>query len=146
MNYLGFEFRGHNTLIKSTNIAKYYRRVIEIVKRRSRRAKKLSFHNPNIPKAVYVNQIKKLYNSPIKYASKTEVKQVFRKRYSLIINERGDFFFNHFEVEAKNASNYISYIRRCKHQFNTNSFSNQLKKKRQIIGQAINKHLRDNTK
>ena len=141
--YLGFEFRGYNTLIKSTNVAKYYRRIIEIVKRRSKRAKKLSFHTPTIPKAVYINQIKKLYNTPIKHASKTENKQVFRKRYSLIINERGDFVFNHFEVEAKNASNYISYIRRCKRQFNTNSFSQQLKKKRQIIGQAINKHLRD---
>ena len=63
--YLGFEFRGYNTLIKSTNIAKYYRRIIEIIKRRSKRAIKLSSNNPNIPRAVYVNQIKKLYNSPL---------------------------------------------------------------------------------
>lgn len=141
LTYLGFEFRGYNTLIKATNIAKYYRRLIEIVKRRARRAKKLSFHNPTIPKAVYINQIKKLYNSPIKHTGKTENKQVFRKRHSLVINEKGDFIFNHFEVEVKNTSNYISYIRRCQFQFNTNSFSKQLKRKQQIIGQAINKHL-----
>ncbi|QXU39818.1 reverse transcriptase domain-containing protein [Pedobacter sp. D749] len=143
VNYLGFEFRGYNTLIKSTNLAKYYRRLITIIKRRARRALKLSFHNPNIPKAVYINQIKKLYNSPIKYADKLENKQVFRKRHSLIINDRGDFTFDHFDVEVKNASNYISYLRRCKKEFNSNSFSLQLKKKKQIIGQAINKHLQE---
>lgn len=141
LTYLGFEFRGYNTLIKSTNIAKYYRRIIGVIKRRSRRAIKLSQHNPMIPRAVYLNQIKKLFNAPIKYSNKTENKQIFRRRHSLIINERGDFMFNHFEIEVKNSSNYLSYIKRCKREFNTNSFSRQLKKKHQIIGQAINKHL-----
>lgn len=141
LNYLGFEFRGYNTLIKSTNIAKYYRRVIEIIKRRSRRAVRLSAHNPTIPRAVYLNQVKKLYNSPLKHANKTENKQVFRRRYSLMIDDRGDFMFEHENVEVKQHSNYLTYIKRCKKQFETNSFSRQLKKKRQIIGQAINKHL-----
>lgn len=141
LTYLGFEFRGHNTLIKSTNIAKYYRRVIEIIKRRSKRAIKLSQHAPHVPKAVYVNQIKRLYNAPLKYANKTEAKQVFRRRYSLMIDDRGDFIFKFSDVEIKHQSNYISYIKRCKREFNTNSFSRQLKKKKQIIGQAINKHL-----
>lgn len=141
--YLGFEFRGYNTLIKSTNIAKYYRRVIEIIKRRSRRAIRLSSHNPTVPRAVYLNQVKKLYNAPIRYANKLENKQVFRRQYSLIIDDRGDFMFNHFDVEIKQHSNYLSYIKRCKKQFNSNSFSRQLKKKKQIIGKAINKHLID---
>lgn len=141
LTYLGFEFRGYNTLIKSTNIAKYYRRIIEIIKRRSRRAIKLSQHNPTVPRAVYINQIKKLYNTPLKHTNKTEAKQVFRRRYSLIVNERGDFVFKHFDLESKNQSNYMSYIRRCKKEFDSNSFSRQLRKRRQIIGQAINKHL-----
>lgn len=141
LTYLGFEFRGYNTLIKATNIAKYYRRIIGIIKRRARRAKKLSLHNPNIPNAIYMNQIKKLYNSPLKNVNKTEIKQVFRKKYSLVINDRGDFIFDHFDAEIKNHSNYISYIKRCKREFNSNTFSLQLRKKRQIIGQAINRHL-----
>ena len=139
--YLGFEFRGYNTLIKSTNIAKYYRRIIEIIKRRSKRAIRLSSNDPTVPRAVYVNQIKKLYNSPLKQVKKLENKQVFRRRYSLIIDDRGDFMFNHFDVVAKQQSNYLSYIKRCKREFQTKSFSSQLKKKKQIIGQAINKHL-----
>lgn len=141
LTYLGFEFRGYNTLIKSTNIAKYYRRVIEIIKRRSRRAIKLSQHDPHVPRAIYINQIKRLYNAPLRYANKMEAKQVLRRKYSLIVDDRGDFNFKFFDVEIKNQSNYISYIKRCKREFNTNSFSRQLKKKKQIIGQAINKHL-----
>ncbi|MGY3055720.1 hypothetical protein ACVWYG_003941 [Pedobacter sp. UYEF25] len=141
LTYLGFEFRGYNTLIKATNIAKYYRRIIGIIKRRARRAKRLSLHDPNIPNAIYMNQIKKLYNSPLKNSNKTEIKQIFRKKYSLVINDRGDFIFDHFNIEIKNHSNYISYIKRCKREFNSNTFSLQLRKKRQIIGQAINKHL-----
>lgn len=144
LTYLGFEFRGYNTLIKSTNLAKYYRRIIQIIKRRARRAINLSQHNPNIPRAVYLNQIKKLYNAPLKHANKTENKQIYRKRHSLRINDRGDFVFDHFDVEIKNHSNYISYIRRCKKEFHTNTFSMQLRKKQQIIGQAINKHLVNN--
>ena len=70
-----------------------------------------------------------------------ENKQVFRRRYSLIIHDRRDFIFNHFDVVAKQQSNYLSYIKRCKSEFQTNSFSTKLKKKKQIIGQAINKHL-----
>lgn len=141
LTYLGFEFRGYNTLIKSTNIAKYYRRVIQIIKRRSRRAIRLSSNNPTIPRAVYINQIKKLYNSPVKHGKKLENKQMFRRRYSLVIDDRGDFMFSHTDVPMKHQSNYLNYIKRCRKQFSTDSFSRQLKKKKQIIGQAINKHL-----
>ena len=145
LTYLGFEFRGYNTLIKSTNIAKYYRRLISIIKRRSKRAIKLSQSNPSIPRAVYLNQAKKLYNSPLKHAQKTEIKQVFRKRYNLVVNDRGDFEFNHYDVKVNNQSNYISYIKRCDKVFGTKAFSQQLKKNKQIVGQAINRHLAQKT-
>lgn len=141
LTYLGFEFRGYSTLVKSTNIAKYYRRLISIIKRRSKRALKLAESNPTIPKAVYLNQAKKLYNTPLKHAQKIENKQVFRKRYNLVLNDRGEFDINHFEIAGKNQSNYISYLKRCNRVFGTNAFTQQLKKRKQIVGQAINRHL-----
>lgn len=141
LNYLGFEFRGYSTLIKSTNIAKYYRRLISIIKRRSKRAIKLSKSNPTIPRAVYLNQAKKLYNAPLKHAQKIENKQVFRKRYNLVLNDRDEFEFNHFEKKIKNQSNYISYLKRCNKVFQTKAFTQQLKKRKQIVGKAINRHL-----
>lgn len=141
LTYLGFEFRGYNTLIKSANLAKYYRRLIYLIKNRAKRAIKTSRHNPHIPRAVFLNQIKKLYNAPLKHTDKTENKQAFRSRYNLRVDDRGDFHFDHYDIEIKNQSNFISYVNRCDKIFQTNDFSRQLKKKEQIIGQAINRHL-----
>jgi len=138
--YLGFEFRGYNVLIKSANLAKYYRRMISIIKRRSKRAIKLSKANPTIPRAVFINQIKKMYNSPLKHSKKKENKQIFRNRSYLVVNDRGEFEFESQQILGRQ-SNYISYIKRCDEIFNTKSFSLQLKKKNIIIGQAIKKHL-----
>lgn len=141
LTYLGFEYRGYNTLIKSTNLAKYYRRLISIIKSRSRRAIKLSESDPTVPRAVYINQIKKLYNTPLRYAKAKENKEVFRRKYSLVLNDRGDYDIEHKDMPNRRASNYISYIRRCDRIFGTQSFSRQLRKKRQIIGKAINLHM-----
>lgn len=140
LTYLGFEYRGYNTLIKSSNLAKYYRRMIQLIKRRAKRAKRLSEKDPTIPKAVYINQIKKLYNAPLKNNKEKENEQLFRRRYQLVVNERGDFEF-YFTKSKQRYSNYITYIRRCDEIFETKAFSKQLRKKKQIIGQAINRHL-----
>lgn len=59
--YLGFEYRGYNTLIKSANISKFYRRMITIVKRRARRTERLMASNPDAKRAIFLNQIKKIY-------------------------------------------------------------------------------------
>lgn len=140
LTYLGFEYRGYNVLIKSANLAKYYRRLIQTIKRRARRAKMLSERDPTIPRAVYLNQVKKIYNAPLKHAKHQEKKQTMRSRYKLVLNDRGDFEFR-FEELPSRSSNYITYIRKCDEIFETSAFSKQLRRKRQIIGQAVNKHL-----
>lgn len=139
--YLGFEFRGYNTCIKSTNIAKFYRRLISIVRRRSNRA--VRNKNPNIPKAVFKNQIKKLYKKPLREldGEDGEIKQTFRNRTFLIKNERNEFSMIVKPSVNKNKSNYFSYIKRCERIFDDKIFSNQLRNKDQILNIAIKKHL-----
>ena len=143
--YLGFEFRGYNVLIKSTNLAKYYRRIISIVKRRANRAKRGIENNPLQKKAVYINQIKKLYNRPLsKIDSETgELKQQLRKRTDLVLNDRGQYsnITTEFKSKTKN-SNYMGYIRRCSEIFETETFEKQLRKRKHIVQTAINKHLK----
>lgn len=140
LTYLGFEFRGYSTLIKSANLAKYYRRLIFTIKSRAKRAKKLAKKNPTIPKAVYLNQVKRLYNSPLAHTQKTENKQIFRTRHSLVVDDKGEFQFAFKETYKRN-SNYISYIKRCDRIFNTKTFSRQLRRKRKIVGQAVIRNL-----
>jgi len=58
--YLGFEFNGRNTLIKSANLARFYRRMIYFIKKKAQRAIKDSEQN-NTPLVIYKRQLYKQY-------------------------------------------------------------------------------------
>ncbi|UZT99309.1 reverse transcriptase domain-containing protein [Chryseobacterium fluminis] len=141
--YLGFEFRGYKTVIKSANLSSYYRKIISITKRRCKRARTLLHKNPEAKKAVYINQIKKLYNKPLKIndSESTELKKQTRKRYSLVKNERGFYEFSHYSANNKKESNYYSYIKRCCVIFEEDHFMNQIRKRKHIVFTAIDRHL-----
>lgn len=143
--YLGFEFRGYNVLIKSTNLAKYYRRLISIIKRRANRAKKGIDKDPFQKKAIYLNQVKKLYNRPLREIdSETgELKQKLRTKSVLELNERGEYSMISSQMQSKRKnSNYMGYVRRCSEIFETEDFEHQLRKRKHIVFTAINKHLK----
>ncbi len=143
--YLGFEFRGFNVLIKSTNLSKFYRRLINIVKRRARRAFKVNQKDPLQKKAIYLNQIKKLYNKPLKEmdSENNELKQKFRTKSILELNERGEYSFIKKEAKSKmKNSNYMGYVKRCCEIFKSDHFENQLRKRKYTVHTAINRHLK----
>lgn len=139
--YLGFEFRGYNVCIKSTNLAKFYRRLISIVKRRARRAK--NNKTPHIPKAIFKNQIKKLYRKPLRDldGEDNDLKQSFRNKIYLVKNIKGEFSTVVKPLNYQNKSNYFSYLKRCQKIFGNDIFINQLTKKEHILNSAIKKHL-----
>lgn len=141
--YLGFEFRGYKTVIKSANLSRYYRKIISITKRRCKRARALLEKNPEARKAIYINQIKKLYNKPLKIndSESTELKNQIRKRYKLIRNDRGFYEFSHYQINTKMESNYFSYVKRCCEIFGDKQFLNQIRKRKHVVFSAINKHL-----
>lgn len=144
--YLGFEFRGYNTVIKSTNLARYYRRLLSIVKRRAKRAVNNYGKNPYANKAVYLNQIKKLYNAPLKLddGEHADLKQRNRTRYRFEKNELGQFELVLFSSKKNKNSNYITYLKRCDKIFEkkgNNSFLRQLRKRKSIVNHSVKKHL-----
>jgi hypothetical protein len=143
MSYLGFEYRGYHTGIKSTNLAKYYRKIISTVKRKCKRTLKLIEENPNTKKAVFKNQIRKIYNLPVKFkdGDLTEQKLKKKMRYSLVLNDRGFYEFKFSERNNKKQANYHSYIMRCCEEFQTDSFQKQIKKSKHVANSAIAKHL-----
>ncbi|MDO8315904.1 MAG: reverse transcriptase domain-containing protein [Flavobacterium sp.] len=147
MSYLGFEFRGYHTGIKSTNLAKYYRKIISTVKRKSKRILKLIEQNPNTKKAVFKNQIRKIYNLPVKFkdGDLTEQKLKKKMRYNLVLNNRGFYEFKFSERNNKKQANYHSYIKRCCDEFQTDSFQKQIKKSKHVAYSAINKYLNENS-
>ncbi|WP_241285391.1 reverse transcriptase domain-containing protein [Chryseobacterium arthrosphaerae] len=140
--YLGFEFRGYKTVIKSANLSKYYRKIISITKRRCTRARKLLDKNPEAKKAIFINQIKKLYNKPLKIndSESSDKKKIKRKFSSLKKNERGFYEFAHYSPKKpKKDSNYYSYVKRCCSIFQEEHFMNQIKKRRHIVFRCIKK-------
>lgn len=144
LSYLGFEFRGHNVGIKSSNLSKYYRKLLSVVKRKAKRAIKLSEQNPNVKRAIFKSQVKKIYNLPLKNidGDGIEERKIKRRRYSLVLNDRGFYEFKHRPVNNKKQSNYHSYLKRCAATFETNSFENQVYKSRAIVHKAMNKYLK----
>lgn len=144
LTYLGFEFKGYHVGIKNQNLSKYYRKLISSVKRKAKRAVKNSENDINIKKAVYINQVRKIYNLPLQHIDKEniELKLNQRKRYNLVLNSKGFYEFRHYIPKIKNKSNYRSYIKRCCQTFETDSFENQIKKSKSIVHKAINRHLK----
>jgi len=142
--YLGFEFKGYHVGIKNQNLSKYYRKLISSVKRKARRTIKIVENDPYAKKAVFKNQIKKIYNLPLKFTDfeNIESAKIARKRYNLCLNENGFYEFRHYTPNTKNQSNYRSYIKRCCETFETDSFQRQIRKSKTIVHQAINKHLK----
>lgn len=147
MTYLGFEFRGFHTGIKSTNLAKYYRKIISTVKRKSKRILKLMEENPNTKKTIFKNQLKKIYNLPVKFTDGdlTEKKISRKMRYNLVLNDRGFYEFKFSVRNNKKLANYHSYIKRCCNEFQTNSFQKQINKSKNIAYSAIHKYLNENS-
>lgn len=134
--YLGFEFRGFNTLVKSTNLAKFYRKMISVVKRRARRTKKQIESNPFQNKAIFINQIKRVY---LNISLKKVKIHLRKKRFEL--NERGEYIITSIPKEGQNRSNYFSYIKRAAKIMEDNSINRQLKKAKYILFTSIKKKL-----
>lgn len=144
LSYLGFEFRGYHVGIKSTNLAKYYRKLKSVVRRKAKRALKLCDVHPEAKKAVFKNQVKKMYNLPVKFVDGDglEEKKINRRRYRLVLNDRGFYEFKHLEIRNnKKQSNYHSYIKRCGDIFETDSFTRQVKKSKTMVFKAMNEYL-----
>ncbi len=136
-SYLGFEFYGTKTLIKSANLAKFYRRMIRAVKIKSKRALELSAKNPGSPIIIYRRQLYKLY---MKYPlSSYTIKSNYKR---LVKNDKGDFELQVFPSNKQNKSNYLSYVHRASEIMEENSLLLQVRNHSKIFNQAINKHLK----
>ncbi len=134
--YLGFAFNGSQTLIKSTNLAKFYRRMISTVKRKSRLALKIAEEEGSKP-VVFRKRLYKLYMTS--NLNKTIVKRRYKK---LKMNDVGEYRIESVEKEQDFRSNYLSYMNRASTIMDETAIKNQIRKHRNIFNQAFLKHLR----
>lgn len=134
--FLGFEFYGYQTLIKSANLAKFYRRMIYSIKRKSKRALKIADENDESP-VLFHNQLLRLYKT--KDLRKTEIK---RSRKWLKPNRFGVYVYRVNSETKPLRSNYFSYLKRSADTMGDKRILRQIRKHHFIYNQAIERHFR----
>lgn len=134
--YLGFEFYGHKTLIKSTNLSKFYRRMIYSVKKKCNRAKKIAETNGTKP-IIFKRQLYKIYRNINLDKSKST-----RKFNSFQKLETGEFRIKSKLKNKPFQGNYFSYAKRSAEIMNEPAILKQIEGERRVFNQAIEKHLK----
>jgi hypothetical protein len=138
-NYLGFEFNGQKALIKSANLGKFYRRMIQSVKRKAKRAKKEAEKTPGAKPYIHRRQLYKLYTA--KPLTNTKVRSRWKK---IVQIENGDFRLKTGIKNKELRSNYLTYVRRASEIMEEPAIENQIRKHKAIFNRAIHKHLNKN--
>lgn len=146
LSYLGFEFYGEKILIKSANLAKFYRRIIYTVKRRAQRAIKVSSALSSTP-VIFKARLIKLYKK-LDLDDDRERSFVVKR---LQKQSNGIYKYVNIEIEPKEGkpavkkqkkANYLSYVRRSSSEMKQDGILYQVGKRRNIFNQALAKHLK----
>ncbi len=135
--YLGFEFYGSKTLIKSANLAKFYRRMISTVKRKSKQAIKIAEQQGHPKPIIFKRRLFKLYKSA--NLNKTKV---FMRRKSFELNHVGEFRLKSEEKAKDLRSNYFSYVNRANRIMKEDSIKIQIRNHKKLFNQALQRHLK----
>lgn len=134
--YLGFEFYGNKTLIKSANLAKFYRRMISTVKRKSKQAIKIAEQQGSKSPIIFKRRLFRLYKSA--NLNKTKI---FTRRKTFETNHVGEFRLKSEEKVKDLRSNYFSYVKRASRIMKEDSIKVQLRNHKKLFNQALQRHL-----
>ncbi|WP_175632631.1 reverse transcriptase domain-containing protein [Pedobacter ghigonis] len=132
LTYLGFEFDGVRTLIKSANVAKFYRRMVFAVKSRTRRAMLSAAANPDLTDKLFKRRLFRLYAN---INLEKSYKHHNLKRLERNVN--GEYVYQ-IEVDKREfRSNYFSYARRADEIMNQRHILRQLRRHRSIFRKTV---------
>lgn len=133
--YLGFEFNGKNTLIKSANVAKFYRKMIYSVKRKAKRAINIAKKEPVTMPVLYRRQLYKLFNS--KPLSKTKIHSRWKRLEKI---ETGEYRLVTGKKKRTVKGTYTTYVQRASEIMKEPAILNQVRNQRKIFNQAVFRH------
>jgi hypothetical protein len=136
LNYLGFEFYGYKTLIKSKNLASFYRDMKDSVRRKSKRVEKINERNLNDESPIFKRKIYRLYS----------FKGV---KSRLLASKRSEFIDGKLVVkpfERKYRGNYIKYVYRASEEMNAPEIKRQIRRHWKILQSTLKKYNFSNVK
>lgn len=139
-NYLGFEFYGDKVLLKSANLAKFFRRMKKAIKSKARRIEKIKEKELVSDVPVYKRKLYRIYSYKGQKTRKWRV-----KRQRLIFNEELEqFHFSEYDVDNLYRGNYIHYVNRASIIMNEPKIKKQLRNHWKILNDYMDKHFNTN--
>lgn len=136
LNYLGFEFYGYQTLIKSKNLAKFYREMKETVKRKHKRAEIIKEKHLLDEAPIFKRKIYRLYSF------KGEQSRMLPSKRTVFINGKAKTEY----FERKFRGNYIRYAYRASDDLGAPEIKRQLRKHWKILQKTLRKYEFSNVK
>jgi hypothetical protein len=136
LTYLGFEYYGYKTLIKSANLSKFYRRMIMAVKGKARHAMLSARNTPGASQALFRRRLYRLYTN-----INLDEKEVKRKHKYLEPNRFGYYVYRTEQKDDEFRSNYFSYATRASDIMKEPRIIKQVRRHRTIFTAASKKQL-----
>jgi hypothetical protein len=137
LKYLGFEFDGNKILVKSANVAKFYRKIIYAVKSKSRMAKGYAEKHGGFEPMIWTQKLKR------RFLSRNSVKTERKKRIKFLkLDITGEYRFTFKERKIKHQSNYLSWLRRTSNSMASPQIIGQIRRHKRVFYQAIQKHFK----
>lgn len=136
LTYLGFEFYGYKTLIKSANLSKFYRRMIMAVKGKAKHAMLNARKIPGASQVLYQRRLYRLYTNI--NLDETQVKRRFKH---LEPNRFGYYVYRTEQKDDELRSNYFSYAQRASDIMKEPKILRQVRRHRTIFTAASKKQL-----
>jgi hypothetical protein len=137
LTYLGFEFYGYQTLIKSANLSKFYRKLIYGVKAKCRMAKKIAERTGIEKPVVFKNQLRRFYNK-----GNLNDTNVYRKRsFTRFVKLSTGEYRLVSKPLSKKSSTYFSYASRASTIMKEDKIFRQIRNHRKVFNQALSRGL-----
>ncbi len=130
LNYLGFEFYGYQTLIKSKNLASFYRQMKQSIIRKHKRTERIKENRLNDSEPLFKRKIYRLYSF-----KGVKTRHLPSKRVDYI---NGRLSVKKFERKFR--GNYIRYVYRASEEMNSPEIKMQVRNHWRILQSTLNKY------
>lgn len=130
LNYLGFEFYGNKTLVKSKSLAGFYRRMKNTIKRKHNRVINIKQDNLLDNAPIFKRKIYRLYSFKGTKNRELPSKRVAYKNQKIIIKK----------TTKKYRGNYIKYVYRASDEMNSPEIKRQIRNHWKILQKTISKY------
>jgi hypothetical protein len=136
LSYLGFDFYGYKTLIKSNNIAKFYRNMKQMVKRKNNRCESLKSKYLADDAYIFKRKLYRLYTyKGIKSRKLKSGRIIYLNNKTIKIDNSKKF-----------RGNYLKYVARAAEDLQAPEIKKQMKNHWKIVQKTLNKYEFSNNK